>query len=190
MKNEMLGTSVEQATSDWSISGDNTTRIVLHTRKNRTEPSTVIRTCTCSVNPTLCIHTSVARRLHSATTMKRPDIWTISYDMALKLLRVGLSAIGIPDAQSYGLHAFRRGLARDLLKANTPLKDILAACDWRSSTFAWYMARETIDNMAVLQAAQELSDNEDDESEPPSASGEENKRGSSSSAAEDKRTED
>ena len=189
MKSEMRGTTLEQATSEWSISEDYTTSIVLQTRKNRTEPSTVIRACPCSVNPTLCIHTSVARRLHSATSMKRPDIWTISYDMALKLLRVGLSAIGDPHAQSYGLHAFRRGLARDLLKVNTPLKEILAACDWRSSTFAWYMARETIDNMAVLQAAQELSDNEDDESEPPSASGEE-KRGSSSSAAEDKRTED
>ena len=91
--------------------------------------------------------------------------------MSLKLFRLGLTAIGRPNAHEYGLHAFRRGLTQDLLKANTPLRDILAACDWRSSTFAWYMARETIDNMAVLKAAHELSDDEDDESEPSSASG-------------------
>lgn len=144
----------------------------MKTRKNRTEPSTVSGACECSVNQSLCIHTASQRRLNAAAGARRPDIWTISYAMSLKLLRLGLSAIGRANSQEYGVHAFRRGLAQDLLKASTPLRDILAACDWRSSTFAWYMERENIDNMAVLQAAHELSDNYDDESEPLSSSGE------------------
>ena len=89
----------------------------------------------------------------------------------MKLLRLGLASIGVADVEAYGLHAFRRGLAQATLKADTPLRDILAACDWRGSTFAWYLERDNIDNQAVLRAANELSDHDDDESEPLSASG-------------------
>ena len=70
--------------------------------------------------------------------------------------------MGEPYPEEYSFHAFRRGFSQDLLKANTPLRDILDACDWKSTTFAWYLSREQIDAKAVLHAAAELSGDEGD----------------------------
>ena len=106
------------------------------------------------------MHLAVERRLKSTIRHQRTSIWTVSYCQALALLRQALAAVNVPYADTYGFHAFRRGLSQDLLSAGTPLRDILAACDWKSSTFAWYLARENIDKEAVLKAAAELSDSD------------------------------
>ena len=53
-------------------------------------------------------------------------------------------------------------MAHDLLTTHTPLREILEACGWRSTTFAWYMSREEIDAEAVLAAAAPLPADEDE----------------------------
>ena len=83
---------------------------------------------------------------------------TLSYEQAMRRLKSALTALGIENAEEYGLHSFRRGSAHDLLLAKTPLRDVLAACDWRSSAFQEYMGREQIDAEALLAAADALSD--------------------------------
>ena len=161
VQSELLPATFSRDAQLWTISEDNSTTIELPSRKNRKLPSKVIRDCTCSVNPDLCIHLAVERRLKSCIRQQRTKIWTLMYHQAMQLLRSALTELGTPDAHAYGLHAFRRGIAQDLMRADTPIRDILAACDWRSSAFEWYLARENIDNAAVLRAASALSDEDE-----------------------------
>jgi len=109
----------------------------------------------------MCPHKPAERRILDCIANNRDNLFTVSYAQGLRSLRQALHELAIPHAESYAFHAFRRGLSQDLLQANTPLRDILAACDWSSNTFAWYLGREQIDSKAVLAAAADLSDDED-----------------------------
>ena len=118
----------------------------------------------------MCPHTPAERRIRDCIAHNRERLFTVSYAKALSQLRAALHALNVPEPSTFAFHAFRRGFSQDLLKAQTPLRDILAACDWSSQTFAWYLSREKIDEGAVLAAAAELSDDEDDSSPSDSSS--------------------
>ena len=109
----------------------------------------------------MCPHTPAERRIRDCIAHSRDRLFILSYAQALTFLREAFCALQIPNPETFAFHAFRRGLSQDLLRAKTPLRDILAACDWSSKTFAWYLSREQIDEHAVLAAAADLSDDED-----------------------------
>ena len=119
----------------------------------------------------MCPHVPAERRIRDCLAHSRERLFTVSYAQALAFLREALGALNVPNAKTFAFHAFRRGLSQDLLRARTPLRDILAACDWSSQTFAWYLSREQIDEHAVLAAAADLSDDDDvrNTSSPPSS---------------------
>ncbi len=139
----------------------NTLRVTLARRKNRPEPTQIVRRCDCARNAALCPHAVAERRVRWVKGVPRSRLFTVTYATAHKAPQAACAAVGQSRPEEYTFHAFRRGFAQDLLRANTPLRDILAACDWRSATFAWYLSRESIDAQAVLQAAAELSGEED-----------------------------
>ena len=138
-----------------------TTYPELARRKNKPDGATQRRSCECSVNPLICPHTAAARLLSAAKHHEAGRLTRLSIAGFTTKLRAVLADLNIPDAEAFGTHAFRRGLSADLLAAKTPLHDILAACDWRSGVFSWYMGRSNIDTHAVLAAAHELSDGDD-----------------------------
>ena len=160
VKSELIPATFRGVHSCWDITSSNRLRIWLRTRKNRREPTFISRTCDCARNTFMCPHTPAERRIRECILQNRSELFTLSYARALNHLREALIALQIPDANTYAFHAFRRGLSQDLLRAKTPLRDILAACDWSSQTFAWYLSREQIDEHAVLAAAADLSDDE------------------------------
>ena len=57
-------------------------------------------------------------------------------------------------------HAFRRGMARDMLDGGSPLGEILLAGGWRSGAFLRYLARTDLDRRVALDHALADSDEE------------------------------
>ena len=163
VQSELLPATVEGPHSWWNITIRNTLKVILAKRKNRKGLSTIRRECDCARNPSMCPHAIAEKRIIAAKKHKSTRLFTLSYPNAQTKLRKACCILGEPSPEEFTFHAFRRGFSQDLLKANTPLRDILDACDWKSTTFAWYLSREQIDAKAVLQAAAELSGDEGDD---------------------------
>ena len=83
--------------------------------------------------------------------------------IALKMLRACLRVCGIEDAFKYRMHDFRRGHAQDLLDSGASLAEMLSAGQWRSPAFLRYIAEETLERDAIVQAHLEESSDEDDD---------------------------
>ena len=59
-------------------------------------------------------------------------------------LRIALSHLGFPDAQSYTLHSLRRGGAQALAKAGGTLREIMDLGSWSSSAVHVYVPRDML----------------------------------------------
>ena len=64
-------------------------------------------------------------------------------------LRRYAAAVGLPDHERLGSHAFRRGMARDILDAGGSLAALLKAGDWRSAAFIAYLRENQAEETAV-----------------------------------------
>ena len=58
---------------------------------------------------------------------------------AAEWLRIALEARGVPHGDKFGLHALRRGAARELVSAGGGLPTLLKAGGWRSAAFKSYL---------------------------------------------------
>ena len=70
----------------------------------------------------------------------------------LAVIRGTLHRLGVPDAQCYRTHDFRRGHAQDLAARGARLAEILRAGDWKSVSFLQYLDREELEGGAVNEA--------------------------------------
>ena len=70
--------------------------------------------------------------------------------------------IGIEDAQRYGTHALRQGMAQDILDMGGSLPALLRAGDWKSSAYLRYLRASQTDDLAIAQATICLSDSENE----------------------------
>ena len=52
-------------------------------------------------------------------------------------------------------HAFRRGMAADMLRGGSPIGEILVAGSWRSGAFLRYLRRAEVDARAAIDGAAE-----------------------------------
>ena len=91
------------------------------------------------------------------------QVCTLSYTQFQKAMRSALAAVGVESAREYALHAFRRGFARELLRAKTPLKTILQACGWSSTAFQLYLGSDCMEAEAVEAAVGQALDGSDTE---------------------------
>ena len=82
---------------------------------------------------------------------------------ALATLRTWLQELGVPDAGNYRIHDFRRGHARDLVRAGATLFEILTAGEWRSASFLAYLDKVELECEATLEA--HLNESSDEECE-------------------------
>ena len=162
VNSELLPATFRGPHSWWRFNDQKDLRVTLTKRKNRqSEPTLIVRHCECAIDADMCPHKAASRTLRVCMDEGKNLLFPrLTYTGATGKLRRCLHTIGVAEAASYSFHAFRRGLAHDLLIAKTPLRDVLAACDWRSNAFAWYMGRGEIDAEAVLAAAAELSDDD------------------------------
>ena len=141
--------------------------IVLHRRKNRPQGSTLWRECICAKRPELCVlHwtlTFFKRRgfdsVQGAASAGR--VFDFSYSYLVSRLRAYALQSGLPEAARRCSHEFRRGTARELLRAGTPLCVVLRSGEWSSAAYRAYIDMHEVDQLAIFDAIAELSDDED-----------------------------
>ena len=72
--------------------------------------------------------------------------------LVLRCLRSRLASLGVPSAELYRTHDFRRGHAQDLLARGATLREILEAGGWRSPAFLRYLDLVELEREAVVEA--------------------------------------
>ena len=70
----------------------------------------------------------------------------------LEGLRARLKLLGVPNAEKYRTHDFRRGHAKDLLAAGATLYEILAAGEWKPPAFLKYQDLKELHRDVVVEA--------------------------------------
>ena len=68
--------------------------------------------------------------------------------------------LGMETHSKVGTHAFRRGMAQDIIDAGGSLAVLLRAGDWRSTAFLTYLRESQPQEAAVAQVVINLSDSE------------------------------
>ena len=76
------------------------------------------------------------------------------------MVRCVAEEVGIENHSKIGTHAFRRGMAQDILDAGGSLAVLMRAGDWRSSAFLAYLRESQPQETAVSQMVFNLSDSE------------------------------
>ena len=129
--------------------------MALKSRKNRPDGSRLVRGCWCRECKATCpVHVlgPLLGERRSGTKLFPQATAAV----ALRVLREMLGILGIPKAELYRTHDFRRGHAKDLqlsgvwlhvvrfaclclLRIGAPLYRILAAGEWRSPAFLLYL---------------------------------------------------
>ena len=136
--------------------------IMLTRRKNCQLPTVLKRECCCA---------SSGRRLcavHWIAEMQAQQgsgrIFSLSASRFLTIVRHAAWESGIPEYNSVGTHAFRRGVAQDIniIDAGGSLAVLLRAGEWNSSAFLAYLRQSQPQEVAVAQAVINLSDSEED----------------------------
>ena len=87
-------------------------------------------------------------------------IFNVSVKSFLKYLRRDIASAGILNHESYGSHAFRRGMARDIILAGGSLATLLLAGQWSSGAYRAYLQSQAIDEHAISKLIIEHSDDE------------------------------
>ena len=90
-------------------------------------------------------------------------VFNVSKDAFAKFIKRAAAAIGVPEAARVGTHAFRRGMAQDLLESKGFLSEVLRAGGWSSSANLRYLRSAQLDDKAVAQMVIELSDSDGEE---------------------------
>ena len=67
---------------------------------------------------------------------------------------------GVANAVQLGTHAFRRGMAQDIVDHGGSLAVLLKAGDWHSKSFFKYLRESQAEDSAVAQMVVNLSDSE------------------------------
>ena len=70
--------------------------------------------------------------------------------------------LGMEGHARLGTHAFRRGLAQDIIDGGGSLAVLVMAGGWSSSAYTAYLRGAQLDDVAVAGAIINLSDSEDE----------------------------
>ena len=120
-------------------------------RKNRRGPSTLSRSCWCKRCQATCpVH--VLGPFLASFPVNASPFAQFRPPQVLAIIRETLQGLGVPDAQWYRTHDFRRGHAQDLATRGARLAEILRAGDWKSASFLQYLDRDELEGGAVEEA--------------------------------------
>ena len=134
--------------------------VFLKSRKNMPCGSRMTRKCMCptweSIRP---VHIFV-RYLAITRRRAKGRVFKFSYASFTNILRAHLSHLGVLRAQFFTTKAFRRGTLQQMVKAGSSLGQILTAGQWNSTAFMVYLQNSDINEEAVFQALDDMSDDE------------------------------
>jgi integrase len=119
------------------------------------------RSCICKDAPDVlcgsCALAAQVRHHSSSGRGPRDRIFGLDPAQCLRLLRDICSRLGLP---SPSWHAFRRGMASDMLASGSSLSAILRAGGWRSAAFLRYLRSQDLDEREALDFTLAISDPE------------------------------
>ena len=124
--------------------------ITLFRRKNCRKPSLIRRKCVCTNEGKLLC---AVCRLKGWLSQPRVgnDIFRISPNTFQRYLRHDIGHAGISNPHLFGSHAFRRGMARDIVLAGGSLATLLLAGQWSSGAYRAYLQSQAIDEHAIAK---------------------------------------
>ena len=145
-------------------------RITWKRRKNAPGGDSAVRTCTCrpsdETSLLLCGPCALLGQLRAqalwppstaaATSLRAP----LFPDQGGSRGRTAFQALAGALGVAAQWHAFRRGMAQDMLQRGDALAEILLAGGWRSGAFLRYLARADLDHRVALEYAMAASDDE------------------------------
>ena len=131
-------------------------RITWHRRKNEPSGHSMERSCTCGPSPSsslLCGPCALLGQLADARKAGHhpasPLFPRLQGNRGREAFRAITATVGVRPEW----HAFRRGMALDMLAGGSPLGEILLAGGWRSGAFLRYLTRFDIDRRVALEHA-------------------------------------
>ena len=89
-------------------------------------------------------------------------VFTLNNSYVARRVKELAATVGVADANNYGTHALRRGMAQGILDFGGSLPALLNAGDWSSSAYLKYLRTSQTDDLALAQAAIFLSDTEEE----------------------------
>ena len=143
-----------------TVSGDTAT-ILLTRRKNSAVPTEMVRQCCCSSSTRrMCAVHWIGRIREHVSESGR--MFSLSSREFLSTVRRLALELGVPHHAQIGTHAFRRGMAQDIIDAGGSLSVLLRAGQWNSNAFLRYLREAQPQEAAVAQTVINLSDSEDE----------------------------
>ena len=134
--------------------------VAVHLRTRKCHPfgDVIRRSCTCRrSSDVFCMFHCLKTQVDSQSST-RESIWPFSRAELIKAFQRILRDLGLPPGT--GFHAFRRGMARDLLASGQQLSFILRAGGWRSSAFLNYLTSSGLDEREAMDFSMADSDSE------------------------------
>ena len=133
--------------------------ITLSSRKNSRVPVVLARTCVCRTSgPKLCaVHWLL--RLRSWPRSSSGNIFSISSAQFASAIKEYSVELELPVGQRVSSHAFRRGMAQEIIDHGGSLAVLLRAGDW-SSAFLSYLRHNQPEDAAAAQTIIMMSDSE------------------------------
>ena len=129
----------------------------LRQRKNRAGGSLMMRSCVCGTKSP-CGFCSIARL--TADRVPGSMLWRLSPLEMLKLIKRYLILLHTPNIAGCSLKMFRAGKACALAADGKSMKVILELGEWRSIAVLKYLNAEAIDEIGLLKATLDASDEE------------------------------
>ena len=77
-------------------------------------------------------------------------------------VRLYAASASVPDAAHLTSHAFRRGMARDIIAQGGSVAALMRAGGWQSKAFLKYLRDSHIEDQAVSQMLVDVSESEDE----------------------------
>ena len=135
--------------------------ITLARRKNSRGQVTLTRRCTCTTGPpVLCaVHWLLRLRTSGNTVGRVVSVSRTPFAAEVKCLA---QAVGFPNAALVGTHAFRCGMAQDLMGHGGTLATLMQAGGWKSSAFQAYLRTSQLQDAAVSSLVINVSDSDEE----------------------------
>ena len=89
-------------------------------------------------------------------------MFSVSKHYFAKRIKELAAEIGFEEHARLGTHAFRRGMAQDIIDGGGSLAVLMTAGGWSSSAHTAYLRSAQLDDVAVAGAIINLSDSEDE----------------------------
>ena len=146
-----LGEGQQQLPLLWMNEVEGVLTLWLPRRKNKRQPSTMLRSCWCHECKETCLVHVIGAFVKGYSAGTRPFA-SFNIGSVLKTLRDMLMELQIPEANKYRTHDFRRGHAEDMRRNGATLGEILRAGDWRSPAFLFYLDKIQLDHDRTVEA--------------------------------------